>query len=197
MTEETNQSAPDQTTSNDGPTEAEILESLKTKLKTLGGNPGNMGIDALRKKIAEKMAEDEKAAPEEARAQTEYSSIRAKQRAEELRLVRCRISNMNPDKADLPGEIFTVRTKYLGIVKKFIPFGEATENGYHIPYIMYKQLKARKFLHKRTTTNKKTGQIDLKTNWVSEFSLEVLPPLTKEELKDLAHQQAAAAGLSD
>lgn len=210
MTEEN--TTPNQTGSNDStPSEIEILDELKTTAQNLGINPGNRGIDALRKVIKEKMAEtsnDEKSDAAEQGASDEVvetdnrpltkGQIREKQRKEELRLIRCRIQNMNPTKADLHGEIITVRTKYLGIVKKFIPFGEATENGYHIPYILYKELKNRKFLHVSTKTNRVTGQIEVNhKKWISEFAIEELDPLTPEELSDLKAQQAAAAGLSN
>lgn len=210
MTEEN--TTPNQTGSNDStPSEVEILDELKTTAQNLGINPGNRGVDALRKAIKEKMAEtssDEKSNASEQGTSDEIvqtdnrpmtkGQIREKQRKEELRLIRCRIQNMNPTKADLHGEIITVRTKYLGIVKKFIPFGEATENGYHIPYILYKELKNRKFLHVSTKTNRVTGQIEVShKKWISEFAIEELDPLTPEELSDLKAQQAAAAGLSN
>lgn len=198
MSEE-NQTTPDQSTAENpgAPTEAEIKTALKAKADLLGIKyPNNITIDTLRAKIAEAQAEEEKPAVNEGAVESSFTSIRAKQRAEQMRLVRLRIANMNPDKADLPGEIITVRTKYLGIVKKFIPFGEATENGYHVPYILYEYMKTRKFLQKKTKQNRQTGQISVSTNWVPEFSIEVLDPLTKDELQKLAAQQAAAAGLA-
>lgn len=112
-----------------------------------------------------------------------------------MKLVRLRIMNLNPNKKDLHGEIFTVANEVLGTVKKYIPYGEATENGYHVPYVLYEQLKERKFLN--IQTSKKAGQISVKTGWVPEFALEVLPPLTKEELARLAAAQAAAGGTGD
>lgn len=198
MSEE-NQTTPDQSTAENpgAPTEAEIKTALKAKADLLGIKyPNNITIDTLRAKIAEAQAEEEKPAVNEGAVESSFTSIRAKQRAEQMRLVRLRIANMNPDKADLPGEIITVRTKYLGIVKKFIPFGEATENGYHVPYILYEYMKTRKFLQKKTKQNRQTGQISVSTNWVPEFSIEVLDPLTKDELQKLVAQQAAAAGLA-
>ena len=72
-------------------------------------------------------------------------------------------------------------------------YGEDTDNGYHVENIIYQQLKARKF--QSITTKSVKGQIQVSTRWVPEFALEVMTPLTKEELKDLAASQAAAGGL--
>ena len=112
-------------------------------------------------------------------------------------LIRCRIANLNPSKRDLRGEIFTVANKYVGTVRKFIPYGEATDNGYHIPHIIYEQLKTRKFLQVNTRNDRSAGnQIVVDQRWVPEFSIEVLPQLTQEELDKLAASQAAAGGVS-
>lgn len=205
------QTTPNQTDETGGPSEAELLAALKQKAATMGiTHSNNIGIDALRKKINEKLAEPENqpmpdpdptpmvapAAPAEPKVMTRADIIK-KQRAEQMRLVRVRIANMNPSKADLHGEIVTVRTKYLGIIKKFVPFGEATDNGYHIPYILYQELKDRKFLQTTVKKSRNGAQMLPKTRWVPEFNLEVLPDLTPKELEKLAAQQAAAAGLDD
>ena len=112
-----------------------------------------------------------------------------------MRLVRLRITNMDPKKKDLPGEILTVANDYLGTVRKFIPFGEVTDNGYHVPYCLYMMMKERRFLNIRTT--KKNGQIQVSSGWATEFAFEELPPLTQHELDRLAAAQAAAGGISD
>lgn len=112
---------------------------------------------------------------------------------EAMRLIRVRITNLDPKKNDLNGEILCVGNRYVGTVKKFIPYGELTDNGYHIPKILFDELDSRKFLHIRTTRNKQNGQIEVKTSYAKEFALEVLPPLTQEELAKLAAAQMAAS----
>lgn len=109
----------------------------------------------------------------------------------ERRLVRCRISNLNPKKADLEGEFFTVSNEFIGNVKMFVPYGEKTEDGWHIPYCIYKQLKAREFQNIRSYTDKVTKQIRVDTSMRAEFAIEVLEPLTQEELDAL---RVSAAG---
>lgn len=123
-------------------------------------------------------------------------SLYQKQRNEQMKLVRCRIQNLDPKKADLPGEYITVANRFVGNVKKFIPYGEVTDDGWHIPYIIYKALERRRFLLIRTVKNKTTKQIEVKKSWAKEFSIEILPPLTPAEIKQLAVSQAAS-GFAD
>jgi hypothetical protein len=179
------------------------LALLKERAKMMGiGISGNIGVDALKKKIenhinGSKNQEDYDEEKEVAAAKAKKKSkaeieqeIREKLWAEEMALVRCKIYNLNPSKRDLYGEIVTVSNRYLGTVKKFIPFGEATDNGYHIPKVLYNDLKTRQF----QSINTKTvgGKIEVKTRMVPEYSIEVMPPLTAEELQELALAQEAA-----
>ena len=108
-----------------------------------------------------------------------------------------RITNLDPKKKDLPGEVFTVANEHLGTVRKFVPYGEVTDNGYHVPYCIYKALKARKFLNIRTFKDRQNqNQIKVEQSWAQEFALEVLPTLTPDEIKKLAAAQSAAGGLN-
>ena len=112
-----------------------------------------------------------------------------------LKLVRIRITNLDPKKKDLQGEIVTVANEHIGTVKKFVPYGEVTENGYHVPNCIYNMLRRRKFLNIRTRRGK-NGQEHIEQTWAQEFSIEVLPPLTEEELKKLATAQTAAGSVN-
>jgi len=180
-------------------TEEMEYEMLMERAKQLGLKPSpKIKLPALRDKVNEAIngpAEEEKLDFEGMTKVQRATAIREKMKREQLRLVRVRIANLNPDKADLPGEIFTVVNKYLGSVKKYIPYGEATDEGYHVPFFIYTQLKNRKFLQKKTKQNKNTGNIDVSTRWVPEFALEELPQLTQKELEKLANVQRASAGL--
>ncbi len=178
------------------------LQLLKERAKILGIPTGNVGVDTLRKKIQDKLEgkTDEKAVVSGAgdvpktKAQIEQET-RERLQLEQMRLVRCRIYNLNPQKNDLRGEIITVGNKYLGTVRKFIPFGEVTDGGYHIPMCIYKELNGKKFQQIRTKS--KNGQIEVSRRMVPEYNIEILPPLTKDELEELALQQAAAERLSN
>ncbi len=123
-------------------------------------------------------------------------SLRQHLMEDAMKLVRIRITNLDPKKKDLQGEIITVANEYIGTVKKFVPFGEVTENGYHVPNVIYKALKRRKFLNIRVRKNGPRGQVAVEQNWAQEFAIEVLPPLSKEELQQLATAQLAAGTMN-
>lgn len=177
------------------------LEELKERAKMMGLNfSPNIGVDALRAKVEAALNgtdEDKSADPVVAAKQAERDSIaslRRKQQQEELALVRIRLACLNPNKAAVPGEFITVGNTVIGSVTKFIPFGEETQNGYHVPKIIYNELKNRKFNQVRVIKDG-NGRPQLQQKLVPEFAVEVLEPLTREELDKLAAQQAAAAGL--
>lgn len=127
------------------------LETLKHKADLMGINySNNIGVDALRQKINATL-EDTKS--KDNNESTSYVSeierkaaLRKSQRLEMLKLVRIRVVCHNPTKSDLQGEIFTVSNKILGSVRKFVPFGDANEEGWHVPYIIYKEIVARKYI---------------------------------------------------
>ena len=212
MSDETNQDLDASVDTSETPNEPfrpeDELKMLKERAKTLGiPISGNIGLDTLRKKIEAKLTGSEPEAAQGGKQDSEETAemdaapktkrqldkeTRLRLKKEKMYLVRCRIYNLNPAKRDLRGEIVTVANKFLGTVRKFIPFGEATDNGYHIPKCLYDDLKARKFQQVRT--NPKTGEV-MSTRMVPEYSLEVLPQLTKEELQELGNKQAAAERL--
>jgi hypothetical protein len=182
------------------------LDMLKERARLMSIPFSNrIGVDALRAKIDAKLEDrpipaDETDEPEtnglaalsgesEAPEGETLDQLRQRLNRECMRLIRVRITNLDPKKKDLPGEIITVGNDIIGTVKKFVPFGEATDNGYHLPWIIYEELRSRVFLNIRTS--KKAGQIQVDSGWAREFSLEVLPPLTETELARLAAAQAA------
>lgn len=119
-------------------------------------------------------------------------AIRAHQRKEALKLIRVRISNLNPSKKDIPGEILTTGNKYIGTVKRYIPFGEQTDDGWHVEKVLLDMMRERKFLQIRQIRDRRTGVNRTETRYVREFAIEELEPLTQEELERLARTQAAA-----
>ena len=194
------------------------LHMLKQRARMMGITfSNNIGLEALREKVNAHMAgntndkadvlDDEPTVQETAPTPpplvdpaapkpTKPLTLRQQIIQENMRLVRLRITCLDPKKKDLPGEILTVANKYLGTVSKFIPFGEVTENGYYVPYCLYKMLKARKFLNIRTFRDRRNqNQIRIEQGWVPEFALEILPNADKAELQKLAAAQAAAGGI--
>lgn len=184
------------------PSELEVLKQRATLMNIKFSN--NISVEKLREKIEAAQASDEPEATEAAinplgdkqEAGVKKMTLGQKIRAEQTRLIRVRIQNLDPKKKDLPGEIITVANEYMGTVRKFVPFGEVTDNGYHIPYCIYEFLKERKFIN-ITTRKGKNGLPDIRTTEAREFSIEVLPPLTEAELAQLAQAQIAAGSLND
>lgn len=184
------------------PSELEVLKQRATLMNIKFSN--NISVEKLREKIEAAQASDEPEATEAAinplgdkqEAGVKKMTLGQKIRAEQTRLIRVRIQNLDPKKKDLPGEIITVANEYMGTVRKFVPFGEVTDNGYHIPYCIYEFLKERKFIN-ITTRKGKNGLPDIRATEAREFSIEVLPPLTEAELAQLAQAQIAAGSLND
>lgn len=189
----------DQTQDENQSEEVTELSLLKQRASMMGiVFSNNIGIEKLRERVNEKLAEE--ASQEEAvkpiEAKVKEKSLRQNIIDENMRLIRIRITNLDPKKSNLPGEIITVANEFLGTVRKFVPFGEVTDGGYHVPYCIYKLLKARKFLNIRTVKNPADPlKPIIQQNWVNEFALEVLPQLTQEELDKLAVTQAASGGV--
>ncbi len=181
------------------------LDLLKERATQMGLTfRSNIGVEALKAKIEQALSDEPENEDEDANTQAPAAramsrkereqEVRRKQMKEQMKLVRIRITNLNPLKKDLPGEIFTVSNRYIGTVRKFIPYGETSENGYHVPYCIYNELKQRKFNQVRTR-KLQMGATEITQKLVPEFAIEVLPQLTEKELEQLARQQAAAAGL--
>ena len=182
------------------------LQALKQKATLMGiVFSNNIGEEALAKKIEEKLsgpspvASDSELNPldgDVAGAKPKAKqTLRQRQIAEQMALTRVRITCMNPQKKDLQGEIYTVANEFIGNVRKFIPYGEASEGGYHIPKCLLTMLQEKKFLQITTVKDKRTGTTRPVTKEVREFAIEILPPLTREELKDLAIAQQAAGSI--
>ena len=182
------------------------LQALKQKATLMGITfSNNIGEDALAKKIEEKLAGnapvaqtselnplDGDVAGSKPKAKM---TLRQRQIAEQMALIRVRITCMNPQKKDLQGEIYTVANEFIGNVRKFIPYGEASEGGYHIPKCLLTMLQEKKFLQITTVRDKRTGTTRPVTKEVREFAIEILPPLTQEELRELATAQIAAGSI--
>lgn len=162
------------------------LTSLKARADQLGitYHP-SIGVDKLREKVNAALATE----PEEETSLSEDASERMSARDYAGRLIRVRITCMNPNKKDVPGEIITVSNAVAGTYKKYIPFHSGEP--YHVPQIIFNMLKDREF--QAFTTVKGPNGITLrKAHMVKEFAIEVLPDLTEQELKDLAQRQAMA-----
>ncbi len=123
--------------------------------------------------------------------------IRQIVRAKALVLRRVRIINLDPADSEIFGAIITVSNKYTGKVSKFIPFGDDTQMGYHVPQIILNHLLSQKFVMRKQNKNSQFGVKTYKTTYMAKFNVTILPDLTEDELKALADRQAASQSITN
>ena len=169
---------------------ANELSELKAQAKELGlAFSPNIGEEALRKKIEAVTVTPIGSTEPDAEAVAKTQQVRNVKK-EALRLIRCRIANNDPAKNDLMGDFYTVCNSVIGKVTKYVPFRGTAAESYHIPYCIYQFLKTKKFVQITPATGSNLNATD-RAQLMPEFTLEVLEPLTKEELAELAKEQAA------
>jgi hypothetical protein len=198
-----------------GPEGINELDSLKQTATTMGitFHP-NIGLDKLKAKIEavrSPVALDEEVTIEEEYAGEELETIavaaagsrlstytpNAKVTAAELknkrkqdatRLVRIRVTNMNPIKGNIKGEIISAGNAEIGFVKKMIPYN--AEQGWHVPNILLTVLRNKKFMSHYEV---KIGNRRVKRHrLVPEYAIEVMEPLTGKEIGELKQRQIIA-----
>lgn len=167
------------------------LNALKSRADMMGiSYHPSIGLEKLREKVnaaltgaAEKTEEPAVVDPT---VETE-GQRNSRLKKEASKLVRVRVTCMNPAKKEWEGEIFSVGNAVVGSFTKYVPFN--IDEGWHIPQMIYQMIKDRECQIFYTITDSR-GNKTRKGKLVKEFSVEVLPPLTKEELHELAQRQA-------
>lgn len=130
--------------------------------------------DVAKKLVAEKPVE----VAVENKAKT-VGQVKAEARKNAMKLVRCIVTSMDKDKADLSGEIISCGNSMTGMIKKFIPFGKE----WHVPVVILETLKDKKML---MTRDRRTDKGTVKEHYeVSQYNVQILPDLTQEELNRL------------
>ena len=172
------------------------LEALKARASLLGVKfHPSISLEKLREKVNAAMtsteAHAEEAVIEEAKEET-VGEKRKRLKTEALKLVRIRMTCLNPAKKEWEGEIITVGNALIGSVKKFVPFN--ADDGWHVPYVIYQELKERQ-CQVFFTAKDGRGNSVRKGKLIKEFAIEVLPPLSQEELDELARRQAMSKAI--
>ena len=186
---------------------AEELGLLKGRAKQMGlkFHP-KIGVETLKLKIKNMLegaqdqidqAEEAKKVPVQATASSEpavesQAEKNARLRKEAGKLIRIRISCMNPNKAEYEGEIFTVSNSVVGTFKKFVAYNN--EDGWHVPQIIFNYLKESECQIFYTIKGPRGNKIR-KGKMIKEFAIEIMDPLTAEEIKELQIKQAMANNL--
>ena len=171
-------------------TQMDELTALKARADLLGiSYHPSIGLEKLRDKVNAVVTSDDSSNVVEA-VETPVETEGAKRlrlRNEAAKLVRIRLTCMNPNKKEWDGEIITAGNAGVGTFKKYVPFN--ADDGWHVPYIIYQQL-----LHREcqvfVTVRDARGNKVRKGKLIKEFAIELLPQLTEDELKDLAQRQA-------
>lgn len=172
------------------------LQTLKARADRLGVKyHPSIKLETLREKLAAAMAGEPAAevpaVEQEAPVETE-GQMRKRLQLQASRLVRIRLTCMNPAKREWDGEIITVGNSVVGTFRKFVPFN--ADEGWHVPEIMLRMLEARE-CQVFTTVKAANGVSVRKGKLIKEFAIEILPPLNQEELDELARRQALAGSI--
>jgi len=187
------------------------LDTLKKRAAQLGiKHHWNIGVDKLRELVnealdpspataAETVKKEETPAVSKSKIKTTVEMAynpdgtpnRAWFKKDASRQVRVVVNCMNPHKSEYEGDIYTVSNKYAGTFKKFVPFNNP--EGWHIPNIIYQHLKERECQIFITVKNEQGNRVR-KGKMIKEFAIEVLPPLTHEEMHNLSQRQSMASG---
>ena len=171
----------------------------------------NIGLDKLRDKVNTTLAsepqpriepEAEEAPPLNLNLKSEgivavprenavQRNMRLRKKA--TRLVRYRLTCMNPDKKEWKGEFITVLNRAIGTVKRYIPFNAPA---WHCEDVLLNVLRGRNFT-KHYATKSKSGRPVTRQSQEKEFAIEMLEPLTQTQLDELAQEQAISGRLED
>lgn len=180
------------------------LSALKARADMMGiSYHPSIGLEKLREKVNAAVTATEPvvetpapvAAPVQAQPAVETHAQRVNRLKKDAgRLIRIRLTCMNPAKAEWPGEIISVGNASVGSFSKFVPFN--AEEGWHVPHIIYKALVDRQCQVFVTTTDTR-GNKTRKGKLIREFAIEILPDLTAEELHDLAQRQAMSGAIDN
>lgn len=105
---------------------------------------------------------------------------------EAMKLVRCIITCNNKNKTAYTGDIFCAGNGSMPPVKKFVQFGTP----YHVPQIILNSIKEKKYnvFHKERLAGGGTKTV---AKEVPEYNIQILDPLTPEEIESIKKKQLA------
>ena len=168
------------------------LDMLKAQATTLKINfhPA-IQAPALTAKIAAVLNADLAQAPatdDEGEVVESEGQRKARLRKEAMVLVRIIATCMNPNKRQIPGEIFSTGNSQIGFIKKYVPFNN--EEGYHVPWIIYNHLKERECQIFIPAKSERGVDITI-PKIIKEFQITKLEPITEKEIEDIRRRQLA------
>jgi len=170
--------------------ERDELTLLKAQADRMGITYSkNISATTLKSKINEKL----EAAAVEAEVDEEEADETTRKYLEATKLIRIILTPIDATKAsNLDCDVFSVSNDLVGTITRTIPFGRE----WHVEQILLNSIKEKKF---QQFTNKKNAQgVQVTTaRLVQAYAVSILDPLTPEELKELADQQARTGALAE
>ena len=172
------------------------LSTLKARadLLNVAYHP-SIGLEKLREKVTLALSSDVPVEVElpsmvlDGDVPETIEEFHARKRKEAQELIRIRVMCMNPNKKEWDGELFTAGNAVVGSLTKYVPFNN--DAGWHVPRIIYNPLVQRECQIFYAAKDARNNPIR-KGKLIKEFVIEVMPPLTSQELAELAQRQAMA-----
>ena len=164
------------------------LKALKEQADDLGITySAAIGVETLKQRIADYEArfEGTKEPVVATKPKKTQQELKAEAREAAMKLVRVRVSSLNPSRKEIAFEVFTAQNSIIPHVSRVVPM----DNICHVEQILLNVIKNTKFTQSRQVKNGQ-GHLEEQRSLRNAYSVEVLPPLTAAELKDLAIQQA-------
>lgn len=176
------------------------IDLLKAQADRMGiAYKGNISVTALKAKIAEQLAgaaQDEvegRGAVEKTPTSAEGTVADTAYYDKALRLIRVIITPIETTKAaNLESDVFTVSNMAVGTITRTIPFGRE----WHVEEILLNSIREKKFQQFTSRKNERGVQVTT-ARLAPAYNISVLEPLTAEELKALAEQQARTGSIQE
>lgn len=108
------------------------------------------------------------------------------------RLIRVRVACMDPDRRKHPGAVYSTGSSKMGKIAKYVPFNVP----WYVPKAIVEILKEAKFSTYYEVPDG-NGGMRAESRLIPTYSVEILPDLTENELKELAQQQAMREGSAE
>ncbi|ANB91478.1 hypothetical protein MOVS_05215 [Moraxella ovis] len=163
-----------------------MTEENKTELQLLKEKADSLGIEYksnVSAKTLTKLIKEFEEQEEQDDGLTDNERI--KQTIDEAtKLVRVIITPMDSTKRDYQGDVFSAGNSVVPTMTKYIPFGVE----WHVPQIILNTIKE-KVMNKFIAKKDERGREYREYQEAKAYSIQELPPLTKEELEELAKSQ--------
>lgn len=163
-----------------------MTEENKTELQLLKEKADALGVEYkanISTKTLSKLIKEFEEQEEQEDGLTENERIQ-KTMEEATKLVRVIITPMDSSKRDYQGDVFSAGNAVVPTMTKYVPFGVE----WHVPQIILNTIKE-KVINRFIAKKDERGREYREYQEARAYSIQELPPLTKEELEELAKSQ--------